>query len=153
MKKTFSFLLLFLGITFALTAQNSEEKAVQSVIEQLFTGMQKHDSTMIRATFHPTARMQSIGINRKTNVMGLTTEENIDGFVKQISSLPANVQIEERVLSYEIRIDGNMATAWTPYELYVNGKRQHCGVDAFQLYKTENGWKIIALADTRRKCE
>lgn len=153
MKKTFSFLLLFLGISFAITAQNAEEKVVQSVVEQLFTGMQKHDSTMIRATFHPTARMQSIGINRKTNAMALTTEENIDGFVKQIGSLPANVQIEERVLSYEIRIDGNMATAWTPYELYVNGKRQHCGVDAFQLYKTENGWKIIALADTRRKCE
>ncbi len=153
MKKIFSFLLLFLGISFVITAQNAEEKAVQSVVEQLFTGMQKHDSTMIRATFHPTARMQSIGINRKTNAMALTTEENIDGFVKQIGSLPANVQIEERVLSYEIRIDGNMATAWTPYELFVNGKSQHCGVDAFQLYKTENGWKIIALADTRRKCE
>ncbi|MEA5140833.1 nuclear transport factor 2 family protein [Arcicella rigui] len=153
MKKIFSFLLLFLGISFAITAQNAEEKAVQSVIEQLFTGMQKHDSTMIRATFHPTARMQSIGINRKTNVMALTTEANIDGFVKQIGSLTANVQIEERVLSYEIRVDGNMATAWTPYELFVNGKSQHCGVDAFQLYKTENGWKIIALADTRRKCE
>lgn len=153
LKNSIFFLLLFLGITFTLTAQNSEEKAVQAVVEQLFTGMQKHDSTMIRATFHPSIRMQSIGINRKTNLMTLTTEENADGFIKQIGSLPASVQIEERVLSYEIRIDGNMATAWTPYELYVNGKRQHCGVDAFQFYKTENGWKIIALADTRRKCE
>jgi hypothetical protein len=46
-----------------------------------------------------------------------------------------------------------MATAWTPYELYVNEKRQHCGVDAFQFYKTDKGWKIITIADTRRKCE
>ncbi len=153
LKKSIFFWLLFLGITFALSAQTTEEKTVQAVIEQLFTGMQKHDSTMIRATFHPTARMQSVGMNRKTQQIELTTEASIDGFVKQIGSLPANIQLEERVLSYEIRIDGNMATAWTPYELYVNGKRQHCGVDAFQLYKTENGWKIISIADTRRKCE
>lgn len=146
-------MLLFLGISFVITAQNTEEKAVQSVVEQLFTGMQKHDSTMIRATFHPTARMQSIGLNRKSNLMSLTTEENVNDFVKQIGTMPANIQIEERVLNYEIRVDGAMATAWTPYEFYLNGSRKHCGVDAFQLYKTESGWKIIALADTRRKCE
>lgn len=153
LKKSIFFLLLFACTTFVVHAQNPEEQAVKAVVVQLFDGMQKHDSTMIRATFHPSIRMQSIGINRKTNLMDLTTEENADGFIKHIGSLPANIQIEERVLSYEIRVDGNMATAWTPYELYVNGKRQHCGVDAFQFYKTESGWKIIALADTRRKCE
>ncbi len=152
-KKNISLLLLFLGISFALSAQNTEEKAVQAVIEQLFTGMQKHDSTMIRAAFHPTARMQSVAINRQSQQLTLNTEATIDGFVKQIGSLPANLQLEERILSYEIRLDGALATAWCPYELYVNGKRQHCGVDAFQLYKTENGWKIISIADTRRKCE
>ncbi len=136
-----------------VNAQSEDEKAVKAVVVQLFDGMQKHDSTMIRACFHPSARMQSIGINRKTGVLELTTENSIDGFVKQIGSLPASLKIEERVLSYEIRIDAQMATAWTPYELYVNEKRQHCGVDAFQLYKTDKGWKIIALADTRRKCE
>jgi hypothetical protein len=97
--------------------------------------------------------MQSMGADRKTGVVGLTTEATIDGFVKSIGSIPPSVKIEERVLSYEIRVDAQMATAWTPYELYVNEKRQHCGVDAFQFFKTEKGWKIISIADTRRKCE
>ena len=145
------FALLFLS--HLIKAQSEDEKAVKAVVVQLFDGMQKHDSTMIRACFHPSARMQSIGTNRKTGALDLTTENSIDGFVKQIGSLPASVKIEERVLSYEIRVDAQMATAWTPYELYVNEKRQHCGVDAFQFYKTDKGWKIIALADTRRKCE
>ncbi|PWK29317.1 putative lumazine-binding protein [Arcicella aurantiaca] len=152
MKKSFLiFALLFISV-FA-KAQSEDEKAVKAVVVQLFDGMQKHDSTMIRACFHSSVRMQSIGTNRKTGALELTTENSIDGFVKQIGSLPANVKIEERVLSYEIRVDAQMATAWTPYELYVNEKRQHCGVDAFQFYKTDKGWKIIALADTRRKCE
>jgi hypothetical protein len=97
--------------------------------------------------------MQSIGMNRKSNVVELTTENTIDGFVKSIGSLTVTTKIEERVLSYEIRVDAQMATAWTPYELYVNEKKIHCGVDAFQFFKTDKGWKIISLADTRRKCD
>ena len=151
--KNLLFLSALLFTSTLVNAQSEDEKAVKAVVVQLFDGMQKHDSTMIRACFHPSARMQSIGINRKTGALELTTENSIDGFVKQIGSLPASLKIEERVLSYEIRIDAQMATAWTPYELYVNEKRQHCGVDAFQFYKTDKGWKIIALADTRRKCE
>jgi hypothetical protein len=149
-------LYLFVAIFFATNltfAQIEDEKAVKAVVIQLFDGMQKHDSTMIRACFHPSARMQTIGADRKTGVVELTTQATIDGFVKSIGSLPASVSVEEKVLSYEIRIDARMATAWTPYELYVNQKSQHCGVDAFQFFKTDKGWKIISIADTRRKCE
>jgi hypothetical protein len=151
--KKLLFLIAFLGFIGTTFAQSEDEKAVKAVVIQLFEGMQKHDSTMIRACFHPSARMQSIGTNRKNNIIELTTENTIDGFVKSIGSLPATTQIEERVLSYEIRIDAQMATVWTPYELYVNEKKIHCGVDAFQFYKTDSGWKILTIADTRRKCD
>ena len=151
--KKLLFFLAFLGFFETTFAQSEDEKAVKAIIVQAFEGMQKHDSTMIRACFHPSARMQSIGINRKTGMVELTTVNTIDSFVKSIGSLPATTKIEERVLSYEIRVDAQMATVWTPYELYVNEKRQHCGVDAFQFFKTDKGWKIISLADTRRKCD
>jgi Putative lumazine-binding len=151
--KKLIFLLTFLFVTHISFAQSEDEKAVKLIVVQLFDGMQKHDSTMIRACFHPSARMQSIGADRKTSIVGVTTENSIDTFVKSITISLANVKIEERVLSYEIRVDAQMATAWTPYELYVNEKRQHCGVDAFQFYKTDNGWKILTIADTRRKCD
>ena len=152
MKQIVILSLLFIS-THLLAQQTEEEKAVKTLIVQLFNGMQKHDSTMIRACFHSSARMQSVGADRKTGEIKLTTENTIDSFVKSIGSIPASVKIEERVLSYEIRIDAQIATAWTPYEFYVNEKRQHCGVDAFQFYKTDKGWKIITIADTRRKCE
>ena len=150
--KKLLFLLTFLGFFQTVLAQSEDEKAVKTVVTQLFDGMQKHDSTMIRACFHPSARMQSIGINRKTGNIEMTTENSIDGFVKSIGSLPATSKIEERVLNYEVRIDAQMATVWTPYEFYLNGNRSHCGVDAFQFFKTDKGWKILTIADTRRKC-
>ena len=151
MKQIIILSLLFIS-THLLAQQTEDEKVVKTLIVQLFDGMQKHDSTMIRACFHPSARMQSVGIEPKTGIVGLMTEASIDNFVKTVGSMPMNVKIEERVLSYEIRIDAQMATAWTPYELYVNEKRQHCGVDAFQFYKTDKGWKILSIVDTRRKC-
>ena len=151
--KKLLFLIAFLGFIETTSAQLEDEKAVKAVIFQLFDGMQKHDSTMIKACFHSSARMQSIGANRKTGNVGITTENSIDGFVKSIGSMPATTQIEEKVLSYEIRVDAQMATAWTPYEFYLNGKKNHCGVDAFQFFKTDKGWKILTIADTRRNCD
>ena len=150
--KKLLFLITFLGIFDNVFAQTEDEKAVKAVVVQLFDGMQKHDSTMIRACFHPSARMQSIAMSRKSGNVELKTENSIDGFVKSIGSMPATTQIEERILSYEIRVDEQLATAWTPYEFYINGKRSHCGVDAFQFFKTDKGWKILTIADTRRKC-
>ena len=151
--KKLLFLIAFLGFIETTSAQSEDEKAVKAVVVQLFDGMQKHDSTMIRACFHPSARMQSMGENRKTGLIETITDNTIDGFVKSIGSLPETVQIEERELSSEIRIDAQLATAWTKYEFYRNGKISHCGYDAFQFYKTEKGWKILAITYTRRKCD
>jgi Putative lumazine-binding len=152
LKKLLFFINLFC-LSESTFAQLEEENTIKSVITQLFKGMQKHDSTMIRACFHSSARMQSMGENRKTGLIEITTDNTIDGFVKSIGSLPATVQIEERELSSEIRIDAQMATAWTKYEFYRNGKISHCGIDAFQFYKTDKGWKILTITYTRRKCE
>ncbi len=131
-------------------AQSADETAVKTVIETLFKGMANKDSTTVASVFHPSARLQNVVIG-KDNMPGLTQDE-IPDFVKSIKNIPPSVKIEERVLSYEISVDGNLATVWTPYEFYVNNKMSHCGVDAFQLFKDDKGkWLIFQVADTRRK--
>ena len=114
--------------------------------------MQKHDSTGIRACLHPSALVQKIVENRKTGINELSTS-TIDSFVKSIGNLPASSQIEEKALHTEVKIDGQLATAWTKYEFYRNAKISHCGIDAFQFYKTNEGWKILTLTYNVRKCE
>jgi hypothetical protein len=44
-----------------------------------------------------------------------------------------------------------MAAIWTEYSFYLGDKFSHCGVNSFQLFKDETGWKIIYIVDTRRK--
>jgi hypothetical protein len=139
-------LLVILVICFA---QNviAQEADVKKTIQIFFDGMQKGDTLKIKSVCKDMV-LQSVGESHKGTT--LTTENTAD-FLKSIASIPADIKIEERLLDYKIQIDGSLAHAWTPYEFYVNGKLSHKGVNSFQLFKDNGNWKIIYIADTRRK--
>jgi len=128
-------------------APETPEAGVQRTIQQLFDGMRKNDSTMVKATIGPKARLLTV---MEKDGQTMVQETPFSEFVKSVGT-PRGVLLDERLLRYEIRVDGPLATAWTPYEFYVGDKFSHCGVDAFQLCRTPDGWKIIQITDTRRK--
>lgn len=139
-------LLVILIVCFA---QNviAQEADVKKTIQIFFEGMQKGDTLKIKSVCKDMV-LQSVGENTKGTTL---TTENTSDFLKSIASIPTNIKIEERLLDYKIQIDGSLAHAWTPYEFYVNGKLSHKGVNSFQLFKDNGIWKIIYIADTRRK--
>lgn len=144
--------LISIGMFSVNAIAQDEKAAVQKNLEQLFTAMGNGDSAKASVLFHPKARLMSVMKNKegKFNL----EDEPISEFMRQIGSKKATETYEERIKSYEIKVDGEMATAWTPYEFYYNGKFSHCGVNAFQLVKLEGEWKILQITDTRRrKCE
>lgn len=144
------FFFLFSFFCTTVWAQNKEEEAIKQTIDKLFMAMQKSDSVTLRSVFHPTARMLTVVFSSKEN-KHVIREESVNNFVAFVGQ-PRKELIEERLKTYQIQIDGNLATAWTPYEFYIDGVFSHCGVDAFQLFKTpENVWQIIQITDTRRK--
>jgi hypothetical protein len=63
----------------------------------------------------------------------------------------ADQVLDERIYQPEVRVDGNLASVWTFYTLHVGDRFSHCGVDAFQLVRTADGWRISQVADTRRR--
>lgn len=48
------------------------------------------------------------------------------------------------------RTGSALATVWAPYAFYLDGRLSHCGVNAFQLIRRPQGWRIVSLIDTRR---
>ena len=131
-----------------LIAQTGEAAEVKAVIEQLFDGMRAKNTGMIAASFSTDAIMQTIAPNET----GFQVNNGaVADFIKRIGGTPAETNLDERISNYEIKVDGPMATAWTPYEFYVNGNFSHCGVNSFQLVKLAEGWKIVYIIDTRRK--
>jgi hypothetical protein len=140
------FILLFFGLSIGVFAQ--EEKAIKQSISVFFEGLQSSDTIKIQTVCHKEMKLQSI--MEKNTVGGLSFQSNSD-FYKSIAAIPKNLKIEERILSYNIQIDGTMANVWTPYEFYINEKLSHIGVNSFTLLLENNIWKIVHIIDTRRK--
>jgi hypothetical protein len=153
MKKLLLFSLIGCLVSGALFAQSiNDEAAVKAPIVQLFVGMNKSDSASVHQTLMTGARLETVTKNKAGEVM--VKSDSFEGFLKSIGSAPAG-DLDERLTAIEIRMDGDMATVWTPYKFYYKGNFSHCGVNAFQLIKTAAGWKIWSIIDTRRKegCE
>lgn len=139
-------LILFSVSSTSIFARQSEE--VRKVIASLFEGMKSKNTDLIKASFHPDATMQTVKSGETYSELG---SNSVADFVNRIASSPAATILDERILDYQIKVDGDMAAAWTPYEFYVNDNFSHCGVNSFQLIKTTEGWKITYIIDTRRK--
>ncbi|WP_111670798.1 nuclear transport factor 2 family protein [Algoriphagus litoralis] len=142
-----------LGLLFCFPAfSQTEEAQVEAVIKSLFDGMRAKDAEKVAAAFSKDAMMQTVISKPDGSEVGSNA---VADFVSRIASTPAETQLDERILEYQIKIDGTMASAWTPYQFYVNDKFSHCGVNSFQLVKMADGWKIVYIIDTRRKepCE
>ena len=145
------FLIILVSTTFSLSsnAQTPEEE-IQSVIETLFDGMRAGDSSMVASAFTGDAIMQTISMNREGVVT--KSEGSLSRFLEVVGSPRPDI-LDERILGYEIKVDGDLASAWTPYQFYVGDNFSHCGVNSFQLARLDGEWKVIYIVDTRRRTE
>lgn len=149
MKKiTYLIALLFCIANVTKAQKTSEEEAVKNTINLLFDGMRNSDTTMIRKAFAAKNTMETIAMNKDGKAVVRT--ENVNSFIKSIG-MPRAEKYDERIQFTKILIDANLASVWTDYKFYIGDKFSHCGVNSFQLFKSDDGWKIIYIIDTRRK--
>ena len=125
-------------------AAAQEEAAVAQVIHDFFEHMRVKDSAALRAHFTSTGRL--VGLNPRTTPP-TPTVTTVDAFIGAVMGAP---ELDEKVYDPEVRIDGNLATVWTSYDILVGGRFSHCGYDAFHLVKIGDAWRITQVADTRQ---
>ena len=141
--------LLLIFSSCGINAQNNEKEEVKKAVEIFFEGFHNQDSTLIKRSTSPAIIMQTIG--RDKGGASVVKTSDFSNFLKSIVSIPDTTNFREKLLSYQIQIDGSMANAWTPYEFWINDTLSHCGVNSFQLHKQDGVWKIIYIIDTRRR--
>lgn len=137
--------LLFLNM---LAFAQNDEKAVKATIIRMFDGMRKSDSTMIKTAFTSDAIMQTIVKTKDGKTM--VRSEQVQNFVTAVTK-PHDKVYDERIKFDVVKVDGDLAIAWTPYKFYIGDQFSHCGVNSFQLVKVNGEWKIQYIIDTRRK--
>lgn len=141
-------IVLMSGMLQFANAQTSQEIDIQETIDRLFVGMSESDSSVVASAFKRDAIMQTIRTHEDGSVS--VAGGDLSQFLIRINEAEPGV-LNEKLKGYEIKIDGDLASAWTPYEFYVGEEFSHCGVNSFQLVKTDDDWKIFHIVDTRRR--
>ncbi len=119
MKNIFVIFLL-ISATF-IHAQDNTEQDVEGVIKTFFKAFHKGDSILLKSTMAEKPIFQTAFKNKEQK--DVLKQDNVSGFIKAIGSgRPVAEKWEERILSYTIKVDGNMANAWTEYEFWLDGK-------------------------------
>jgi hypothetical protein len=127
---------------------NKDEDQIKSVILKTFSAMKSVDSVALKSCFTEKALLHISQVRPEGNVV---REVSIANFIQNVMSRKPG-DMDERVLSWgPILIDHEIATAWVPYEFYLNGKFSHKGVDVFLLIKTGNEYKIQTLLYNMQK--
>ena len=137
-----------LSIALVVVAQPSERESVMKTVQAFFDTMTARDVDGARQVLQPQGRFHAMSMkDGKPDVRAFANEE-------YFANLQASKQkMQERIWNPEVRISGLIATVWAPYDFWLDGKFSHCGVDQFDLIKTEDGWKIAGGVYTvERQC-
>ncbi|MFL9483465.1 nuclear transport factor 2 family protein [Chitinophagaceae bacterium LWZ2-11] len=145
MKATFV-LITFVFLSVSGHAQTTTVDSVKATVNNLFTAMRNVDATLLFQCFAENAILQTVA-TRDGQVVVST--QRLSDFANNVNLLPKNAA-DERITFEVVKVDGDLAIAWTPYEFFYNGKFSHYGVNSFQLVRVAGGWKIQYIIDTRK---
>ncbi len=140
-------LLLSFVVSPSLFSQK-EDKAIKTVINNFFAGMEKGDTVLLKSTCTADPVFQTFMASQEGKMQVYT--EDFKEFVAFVGT-PTKDKFKEDIEFESIQAEQSLASVWTPYKFYLNGKLSHCGTNSFQLVKTAEGWKIQYIIDTRRR--
>ena len=125
------------------THSPNDRDAVLETVRIFFDTMTARDVEGARKVMVAEGRFFAMDMRKpKSDLQSFSNEEYFARLQK------SKYTSRERIWNPEVRVRGLIATVWAPYDLWVDGKYSHCGVDAFDLIKTEEGWKIAGGAFT-----
>ncbi|UZD22592.1 nuclear transport factor 2 family protein [Algoriphagus halophytocola] len=138
------YLLLFALSFYAFSsqAQEKDEEAVRAVVDLFFEALESQDSVAYKDIFFSNAQVWYVRQTKDAIKYGNRS------YTDDIKSFNSHTVIKETPLDYEIKVHEEIASAWVPYTLSINGDFSHCGVDVFTLFKTNDGWKIVNISFT-----
>jgi hypothetical protein len=118
-------------------ARDDDKTAVLAAVQQFFDTMASKDVEGARRVLMPEGSLFAV---REQDGQPLPRASSIKQYLENLGT--RKQAFRERMWNPDVRIHGPVAVVWTPYDFWVDGKFSHCGVDAFDLVKTSDGWKI-----------
>lgn len=131
--------------TFAIAAfgQTDDKAAALAVVNKLFDEMAAANAAGILATGTPENVL--ITIRKQRDGKAKVDSVNGEAFTKFFTK-PGS--IKEVMYAPKVEVDGDWAMVWGRYVFFAGDKLSHCGINQFNLVRTDAGWKIAGGAST-----
>lgn len=132
-------------LSFSVFSQTDPE----DVIHRFFQAMSDIDTSYLDEVLMDNASLSSAFLVEDNNTIGAGTK---DQFIQSIARSKVG-ELDEQICNLKVDLDGGLANVWMDYTFYYQGKLSHCGVNNFTMALEGMNWKIISLADSRRKTD
>jgi hypothetical protein len=136
-------LLLLSAAAPAGTRDADERRAVLAAAQQLFDALAARDPAAVMTAVVPEGTISGhVTRDGTTRFFADRWQDWADGLRE------GNERLEERMHDPRVRIRGNMASIWTEYSFYRDGRFSHCGVDLFDMAKVDGRWRVLNITFT-----
>src|SRR5688572_5823692 len=123
------------ALLISCAAAAADARAVVATVQALFDAIGTRDVGGAAKTLLPDGLFISVGGGGAPRITPTML------FLQQLAAGDSKLH-EAFTETPEVRIDGDVATVWGRYEFTVDGKLSHTGIDALQLVRTAEGWRL-----------
>lgn len=124
---------------------DSDRSAIVDTVNGLFAALASRDRSAMLDRVVETGRVTSV-----TRDAGRPSFQSLAwaDYMTTLSQDPTSYQ--ERLRSYEISVDDDIAMLWGEYGFYIDGELTHCGIDHFDLVRLDGQWRVLNLTWSER---
>lgn len=138
MSRIFLAIAVLVFATVCASAQKAEERAAIGVVENLFAEMANHNPAAIAALWTKDSNLTALvtGKDGKKRVVAFSGEVFSRNFAEKKN------EIRELMYAPDAEVDGDLAVVYGRYVFFVDAKVSHCGLNSFNLVRSDGVWKI-----------
>ncbi len=127
--------------------------SIIAVVEEFFAALEARDTAAIRRLFLPDASVhrlflptaRSAPVEHRADSSAIASA-SLDEFLRRVSI--ARTRLRERIWDPQVLEHRGLAVVWAPYDFRLDDRFSHCGVDAFTLLRSRDGWRFAGMAYT-----
>ena len=114
-----------------------DRRAVMAVVDSFFAAMARKDTTLLSSAF--TGRGSWVVASYRNGPASITRRPTTQDAAAIAGSADT---LRERMYDAVVRVDGDVALVWGPYQFRVGNRVSHCGYDGFHLAREQGRWRI-----------
>ena len=145
-------LALFLGALLVPAVGSAQaapdQEAIVAAVNRYFAGMKARDTVAMSASTMPGATLGFAAYRAGKVATGGAISTVQHANIAAMAEAP-----DERLLGAETWQDGDIATVWAPYEIFLGTKLLHCGYDGVNLARVNGVWQLATIVYTARPDE